>query len=429
MCFSVPRVSVLVSLVLVCIAANAQSPAPQIAGRVVRADNGLPIEGAAIELEPAGAAQGNGQLQTETTDSHGLFRFLQGVKDGTYIIKASAEGFVSQTYSRDGTLEGKFQPVNVSTRLREIDFRLKREAVIRGVVIDADGKPAGAEISVAAVRKKKLKNGSERLLPVTWTKTDASGRFVLMKLPSDTYFVCVNGPNGFNAFPDAAGWYRETWFGDVGSATGAIPVVLGEGEDRNDIRITAQREPRFRVIVWPYGPEDQPKPERYDVRIEGRSHSYEHQADGSYVLPGIPPGHYKLVSIAWAETQYLGEGDMRFEILDQDVTLHLRVGGLGEIQGVVKPDNAPSGVPAGVMIGIESQEGAAQGSDVDAVGRFTFGRVLPGGYEFTLLKNPAGIMLRSVRCGGVDVTPDSPLRVDDRQKVTNCEVSIGREAP
>ena len=162
MYFRVPRVSVVVSFVVMCIIANAQAPEPQIAGRVVRADNGLPIEGAAIELEPAFAVQSNGQLQTALADSHGQYRFLQGVKDGTYIIRVSAEGFVSQTYSRDETLEGKFQPVNVSTRLRDVDFRLKREAVIRGVVTEAEGKPAGAGISVAAVRKEKRENGSDR---------------------------------------------------------------------------------------------------------------------------------------------------------------------------------------------------------------------------------------------------------------------------
>jgi hypothetical protein len=171
------------------------------------------------------------------------------------------------------------------------------------------------------------------------------------------------------------------------------------------------REQRYRVIVWPAGPEGTPKPDRYDMNIEGRSDSYTREADGGYVIPGIPPGHYRLVSVAWSGAEYLGEGDTRFDVTDADVTLHLTVGGLGEIQGVVKPDDAQARVPTGVMIGIESQEGAAQGSDVDTGGRFMFGRVLPGGYEFNLLKKPAGIVLRRVRCGGVEVTPDTPLRV------------------
>lgn len=423
MCFNLPRI--LLSFVALCIVADAQVRDPQIAGRVFRVDNGRPIEGAVIELQPP-IIPGNGGFQTAKTDSQGEYRFLQGVIGDTYTIVASAEGFVSQTYRRDATPEGVFQHVDGSTRLRGVDFHLSREAAIRGVLTNKEGRPAGPGISVAAVRKEKRENGSERLRPETWTKTDTSGRFVLTKLPSDTYFVCVNGPNGFDAFPDHMGWYRETWYGNSSSADGATPVALKEGEERNDVHITVVREQRYRISVWPSGPEGESKPDRYDINILDRSLTYTQEADGSYVIPGIPPGHYRLASIAWFGSQYLGEGDMRFNVTNADVTLHLRVGGLGEIQGVVKSDYTPGEVPAGVRI--ESQEGAAKGSNVDAGGHFVFKDVLPGDYEFKLLRKPVGAVLRSVRCGGVEVTLDSPLRVGDRQKVTDCEVLVGREA-
>lgn len=423
---NLPRASLLLSLVVMCLIAHAQAPEPQIAGHVVRADNGMPIDGAAIELQPA-FVPGNGEFQTAIADSHGEYRFLQGVKDGTYEIVASADGFVSQTYSLDPKPEGQFQQVDASTRLRGIDFRLKREADIRGIVMDAKGKPVGPGISVAAVRKEKREDGSDRLRPETLAKTDAGGRFLLAKLSPGTYFVCVNGPNGFESFPDAGGWYRETWYGNVGSAEGATPVALKEGEERNDVGITVEREHRYRVIVWPSGPDGEPKPERYDVNIEGRSFSYTQEKDGSYVIQGIPPGHYRLASVAWSAAGYLGEGDTTFDVTDADVTVHLLVGGLGEIRGVVKLFDTPGKVPTGVMIGIESQE-AAQGSHVDATGHFQFGRVLPGGYKFKLLKNPSGLVLRGVRCGGAEVTPDAPLRVGDRQEVTDCALLVGQEA-
>ena len=102
------------------------------------------------------------------------------------------------------------------------------------------------------------------------------------------------------------------------------------------------------------------------------------------MIPGIPPGRYKLVSLAWLGAEYQGQGDTTFDVISADVTLHLRVGGLAEIQGVVKSGDTQAKVP--LMIGIESDEGAAQGSDVDAAGHFTFGRVLPGAYVFKLLK-------------------------------------------
>jgi hypothetical protein len=180
---------------------------------------------------------------------------------------------------------------------------------------------------------------------VDTVKTDGNGRFVFTKLESGTYFVCVNGPDGFNAFPDAGGWYRETWYGDDGSAKNAKALTLKEGEAQNDIRIKVEREQRYNVTVWPSGPEGQTNPDRYEVRIEGRSHSSRREPDGSYVIPGIPPGRYKLVSLAWLGAEYQGEGDITFDVINVDVTLHLRVGGLGEIQGVVKSGDTQAKVP------------------------------------------------------------------------------------
>jgi hypothetical protein len=403
--------------------AQVTQPEPQIAGRVLRADNGIPIEGAEIDLELSGSVQHNNPLQTATTDSQGQYRFSDPVRAGTYFITVGADGYVSETYNRDGTLEGKFQRVDASTRLRGIDFRLRREAIIRGTVTGSKDEPVEAGISVAAVRREKQGDGSSRLRVAGGTETDASGRFVFTKLPPDTYFICVNGPNGFNSFPDAHGWYRETCYENASAAEQSTPIVLSEGEERRDVRIKVERESRYRVVVWPLGPDDSPKVERYQIHIEGRNHSYSQQADGSYVIPDVPPGHYRLVGIAWTEMQYLGEGDLAFDVAGEDVMLHLRVGGLGGIEGVVKLDGGA--IPSGLMVGVESGE-AAQGADVDPSGHFRFGRVLPGGYTFKFLKNPDGWTLRGVRCGGADVSKSSPLRVGDRERITDCELGVSR---
>jgi len=415
-------------VVAVCVATDAQAPEPQVAGLVVKSDNGTPIEGATVELERAWAISSNLQYPTAITNKNGEYRFVESVTSAAYRIRASAEGFVWQTYSRDGTVEGQLQQIGETTHLHGIDFQLKREAVIRGILTGTEGESVGVGISVTTVRKQEGEQGKVRLRVVNTVKTDASGRFVFTKLESGIYFICVNGPNGLNAFPNAGGWYRETWYGNVGSAEGAKALMLKEGEEQNDIRIKVEREQRYSVVVWPSGPEGQPNPDRYSVRIEGRSHSSRPEPDGGYVIPGIPPGRYRLVGVAWLGSEYQGEGDTTFDVTNGDVTLHLRVGGLGEIQGTVKSDDAQAKTPAGVMVGIKSHEGAAQGSDVDAAGHFAFGRVLPGSYEFNLLKNPAGVVLVSITCRGAVVTPDTPLRIGDREKVKDCEAVLGADA-
>lgn len=186
----------------------------------------------------------------------------------------------------------------------------------------------------------------------------------------------------------------------------------------------------YRVIVWPTGPEGTPTPpNRYDMDIVGRDISYSGGKDGSYVIPNIPPGHYKLVSMALADVEMVGEGDTTFDVSNADVTLYVTVGGLGEVQGVARLDGAQSRVPPGVLIGLESSDAATQGEELDATGHFTIDRVPPGGYDFKVFNAPDGVVLRAARCGGTMITPDSPLRVAHTQKITGCEVLLGREAP
>jgi hypothetical protein len=169
------RIFIVLLFGALCAVAGAQEIEPSVSGRVVRAGDGMPIEGASVRLERAEVASSNGEYPTAITDAHGEYRFGRDIEAGTDVIRASAAGFVSRTFSSDGSLEGKFQRVDGSKPLRGIDFRLEREAVIRGELVDAEGKAAGGEIAVAAVRKEKQEDGSERLLPVSWVKTDAKG--------------------------------------------------------------------------------------------------------------------------------------------------------------------------------------------------------------------------------------------------------------
>ena len=424
--FCLARVCALLLLVPTYVGANAQMSEPQVNGHVVRSDNGMPIEGATVQLELAHAFSSNGVFHTAITDKNGEYHFSE-MRSEAYLVRASADGFVWQTYTVDGTIQGQVMQIDATAHLRGIDFRLQREAVIRGMLTGARGDSVGAGVFLAAVRQPEAEPATARMRVVDTVKTDASGRFLFTKLEPGTYFVCVNGPNGMNAFPDAGGWYRETWYEHGSSAKNATALILKEGEERDGIRIEVEREQRYNVMVWPSGPEGQPNPDHYSVRIIGRSHRSSHQPDGSYLIPGIPAGRYRLESVAWSGSEYQGAGDTTFEITNSDVTVHLKVGGLGAIEGVVGASDGSANIPAGVMIGIKSG-GAAQGKDVDAAGHFVFGRVLPGHYQFELLKNPAGVVLRSVNCHGAKVAPDSPLPMGDREKVTDCEVVLGTDA-
>lgn len=422
--FGFPRIAL--SFLLIAahgISTRPQDTEPWITGRVVRADDGLPIEGAKVEFRYSWAFSSNGEFPTAISDTHGDYRSSESLKAGPYEIVASAEGFVPKRFSRDGTLEGSSQELDASTRIQGINFQLQREAVIRGTLIDLEGKAVGAGIWVALFRKVKDEDSAVRLRTVSTMMTDAAGQFMFKNLEPETYFVCVDGRNGRNGIDDSphpAEWLSEVWYGNANSAEEATPLALNEGDVRDNLRITVRREKRYRVIVWPSGPDGQAKD--YSFHIAGRRTGYARQQDGSYVIEGVPPGYYQLSVMASGEGDFIGAGDVSFEVTDADVTLHLELGGPGEIEGVVKAHNVADKVLPEVMLTIDSKlTRASQGSGVDGAGHIKFERVLPGPYVFRPLKMPDDVVLRSVRCGGAEITPAAPLRVGDKQKVTDCE--------
>src|SRR5260370_281421 len=120
----------------------------RLGGRVTQAVRGAPIEGATVSLVPP-MIMGQLNFQTAKTQSNGDYRFDQ-VRNGAYSITVSADGFVSQDYNRDATPAGAFLRFDSSTSIQGIDFQLAHEAVIRGLVVDKDGKPA-AKLPLTAV--------------------------------------------------------------------------------------------------------------------------------------------------------------------------------------------------------------------------------------------------------------------------------------
>jgi hypothetical protein len=222
-------------------AAQAQQPEPQIAGRVVRADNGARIEGAKVQMN-SGRANRACCIHAQT-GSNGEYSF-QGVPDGFYSITAFAEGFLAGDYRRDGPLADRVQKVNASTRLH-IDFRLVRPASISGVVENQDGKSARPGVSVIPVREGKLEDGSDFYFPAgSGGVTDSNGRFAIKQLYPDTYLLCVNcavtlgGPMNVTI---SLGKKGMTWYGGTASMEAALPISIKEGEERNDIRIVASQ--------------------------------------------------------------------------------------------------------------------------------------------------------------------------------------------
>jgi len=273
---------------------------------------------------PAGLT--DGRYRHAETETDGSYRFYD-VSPRSYTVVAACEGFVKQDYSRDSTLEGKFLTVNSENPLQNIDFHLAVGGMISGSVVDEHDKAVG-EIEVSAVRLVSSPDGIESPRRVQVTQTDKHGSFRLAGLEPGSYYVCVNGPNGTVVGPRTGRErYRETYYVNATAPTGAQQVPVFAGNETKDIRISIPAEKRYNITARVSGPGQHGDPPRYryEVRVEGRSHTSSTTDDRSFTIPDIPPGDYTLVATAWEVSTYIGEGTAVVHVVDADVQVSISV--------------------------------------------------------------------------------------------------------
>lgn len=230
----------------------AATPSGRIAGRVVTADTGRPVQRARVRLSAAELPGGRGAL----TDSDGMFDFTE-LPAGRYTLTVSKSGFVNISFGQRRPLQpGTPLQINDAQQLQGIELRLPRGSVIAGQILDEVGDPLpGASVRVLEYR---YAQGSRQLVPVGSAITDDRGAYRVWGLNPGEYYVSaaarnfdvgsrgfpgggrgrggpprtrnvgVSGPDATapNESPEQTG-YAPTFFPGVESAAEARPIALG----------------------------------------------------------------------------------------------------------------------------------------------------------------------------------------------------------
>jgi hypothetical protein len=320
----------------VVIEAGPPEPAPEIRGRILNAD-GASVEGATVRLVSAAAPY---RVYQETkTDRAGAFFFAHV---GGWRVRVVAD------HGSDGVVTSAELRVTSEESL-ELTLVLSPAGAVRGVVVDAQGRPvAGAVVSV------------DGLPWIVSASSDAQGAFVLTTVPDEaTGLVAVaRGFRTAHASIAAREQDRELVVRIV--LTAANPVA-GRVEDDAGNPISAS------VVACE------------DTAAEARVQS---GADGAFELPPSAIGCNAVaehLEFAASPPQPVVEGRR----------LVLRLGAGGAIQGVVVDESGAVVTP--FVVGIESftpirgRGGERHGSHNfdDPGGAFRWDKLAPGSYVLT----------------------------------------------
>jgi Carboxypeptidase regulatory-like domain len=283
-------------------------PAPATAiirGRVVAADTGRPLRFAQLGLT---APELGNQTRAASTDFDGRYEFNR-LPAGRYSLVVDRRGYLSLRYGQRRPLE-QGTPLQLLERqvLERVDFALPKMSVIAGRVTDESGDPM-AGVTVVALRSTYVE-GRRRLVMASraaFVRTDDEGRYRLSGLPPGAYFVVGTTQETWTS---TAGGRRQvmgfapTYFPGTVAAGGAARITVGMAArlTGRDLSMVPARTATVSGVVrdshgrWLAG-EDLQLTEQFgspDGGGESLARFVLVGADGTFSIPDVPPGEYKL---------------------------------------------------------------------------------------------------------------------------------------
>jgi hypothetical protein len=283
--------------ITICSVGSAQTGS--IRGRVLNATTNQPITRATVRLELDYPER---RTAVATTSSAGTYEFLN-LPAGRYRLFAGGNGFLGLAYGTANTAQpGTFLQLADGESLDEILFRLPKVSSISGIVVDADGDPVSASISLL---KYQYWRGKKQLMQFGHAQSDTRGNYRIPNLQRGTYYLLANtsGQLEIRLANEPLTGQRAvvpTYFPDVADAEEARPIELAAGDDaRADIRV--RTAPYGSVTVQASPPAGIPEEGSW-VQIEIRSlvgHS-SNQLGFPVAQPvsqvQVPEGEYEIVA-------------------------------------------------------------------------------------------------------------------------------------
>jgi len=444
--------------------ANTATGTASLSGTVVTAEiPAAPVPNAVVNLvDNDGAAP----AATTKTDARGAFSFDR-LAPGHYDVSATKPAYLKSAYG--ALLPGRSGiPVAVASgqRVAGVAIRLWHGAVIAGTIRDAGGRAADG-VTVSAIARRVI--DGQRVLgtsPAARVTTDDLGGYRLFGLPPGDYLVVASprlpasvmilqsqaaGRSGAPATPgpasNSATAYAPVYYPGTAELSDASTIALAAGEEQDDIDFQLSLQATASIhgtIVAPAGvTADQLQIKAALVASSDPARLADRRPltvgrDGTFVLSGVPPGHYEFSVLA---TPTSGAADSAtstwsaasaMDVRGSDVTTSLFLEPASSLAGHIVADVAGAGrLPAdGLEVSLTPTDGPAwQRSARMAAsdGSFVLTGIAAGSYVLSVQAvgraSGAGWSLASATVNGRDVT-DLPLTVGAGEQIRGATIAL-----
>jgi hypothetical protein len=252
------------------------TPVPSLSGRVTNAATGRGIAGATVDV---GLAKPYPNWDYSATTASGGSYALFGLPTGDYVARVTAPGYAREYYDNvTPSSEAKVVHVTALHAAPGIDFKLTEGGSISGHIYQSDGVTpiVGADVSV--------RPSKYRFDVGFWGKTDANGGYTVENLPLGNFRVTVQ----------AEGYVENVkFYGNVYGWNNAADVMVTPPNDTSGIDINLDLAGSISGFV--YASDGVTPIPNVVVIADCTSMSFPEgfvsrsNADGSYMIKGIPP--------------------------------------------------------------------------------------------------------------------------------------------
>ncbi len=287
---------------------HAQTGAYRIAGTVVNAVTGDPVQRAVVAVLQEADSHA---VSTAVTDSEGHFA-LAGLAAAKYQLTASRRGYLTGFYDQHEEFNSAIV-TGPGEDTEHLTFRLSPDAVLQGMITDDGGDPVqGARVMLFERPRHPVQGAA--IVQANSALTDDTGAYEFGDLEAGTYLLAVLAEPWYAIHtPAATGGtetedqrqtldvaYPVTYYDSTTDEGSATPVTLTAG-DREEADISLRAVPTIRVSV-PAPARPGADNSRADLRqmvfgtvTEAESTDFtQSQNAGSVTFGGLAPGHYEL---------------------------------------------------------------------------------------------------------------------------------------